>query len=111
MGVEKKQFVTHLWTLFQKVSSLSCIFRRGVKRSAPYRSTGAMREEARRWQRYRGETFPRGRQAFNGIKGPLGNGKSPRKVWISGERGGKPIAEPPDFFSRREVQIVQPNPC
>ena len=44
----EKQFVVHHWTLFQKVSSLSCIFMRGVKRSDPYRRTGAMREEARR---------------------------------------------------------------
>src|ERR1700743_1401110 len=51
MGVDEKQFVTHLWTLLQKMSNLACIFRRGVKRSAPYRRTGAMSEEAKRWQR------------------------------------------------------------
>ena len=34
-GVERKQFVTHLWTCLQKVSSLSCIFKSGVKRSEP----------------------------------------------------------------------------
>src|ERR1700760_4860920 len=51
MGVEEKQFVTHLWILLQNTSSLSCIFKRGVNRSAPYSNTGAMREEARRWQR------------------------------------------------------------
>ena len=49
--VEEKQLVTHLWVHLQKVLSLSCIFRQGVKRSAPYRSTGAIREEARPWQR------------------------------------------------------------
>ena len=51
IGVEEKQLVTHLGTLLQKVLSLSCIFRRGVKRSEPYRSIGAIKEEARRWQR------------------------------------------------------------
>ena len=51
IGVEEKQLVTHLWTLLQKVSSLSCIFRRGVKRSAPYNRIGAIKEEASRWQR------------------------------------------------------------
>ena len=51
IGVEEKQFVTHLWTLLQKVSSLFCIFKRGVKRSEPYRRIGAIREEASRWQR------------------------------------------------------------
>ena len=51
IGVEEKQLVTHLWTRLQKVSSLSCIFRRGEKRSEPYRRIGAIREEARRWQR------------------------------------------------------------
>ena len=49
--VEEKQLVTHLWTLLQKVSSFSCIFRRGVKRSEPYRRIGAIKEETRRWQR------------------------------------------------------------
>ena len=49
--VEEKQLVTHLWTLLQKVSSLSCIFRRGVKRSAPYNRIRAIKEEASRWQR------------------------------------------------------------
>ena len=51
IGVEEKQLVTHLWTLLQKVSSLSCIFRRGVNRSAPYNRIGAIKEEASRWQR------------------------------------------------------------
>ena len=51
IGVEEKQLVTHLWTLLQKVSSLSCIFRRGVKRSKPYRKIGAINEKASRWQR------------------------------------------------------------
>ena len=61
IGVEEKQLVTHLWTLLQKVSSLSCIFRRGVKRSAPYRKIGATREEARRWQRYGGDPCREGK--------------------------------------------------
>ena len=50
-GVEEKQLVTHLWTLLQTVSSLSCIFWKGIKRSAPYKRIGAIREEASRWQR------------------------------------------------------------
>ena len=51
IGGEEKQLVTHLWTFLQKVLSLSCIFRRGVKRSEPYRRIGAIKEEASRWQR------------------------------------------------------------
>ena len=51
IGVEEKQLVTHLWALLQKVSSLSRIFWRGVKRSAPYSKIGAIKEEASQWQR------------------------------------------------------------
>ena len=46
IGVEEKQLVTHLWMRLQNVSSLSCIFMRGVKRSEPYRRIGAIREVA-----------------------------------------------------------------
>ena len=51
IGVEEKQLVIHLWALLQKVSTLSCIFRRGVKRSAPYKKIGVIKEQASRWQR------------------------------------------------------------
>ena len=46
IGVEEKQLVTHLWMRLQKLSSISCIFMRGVKRSEPYRRMGAIREVA-----------------------------------------------------------------
>ena len=51
IGVEEKQLVTHLWMRLQKVSSLSSIFMRGVKRSEQYKRMGPIREEASRWQR------------------------------------------------------------
>ena len=48
IGVEEKQLVTHLWMRLQKVSSLSSIFMRGVKRSEPYSRIGGIREVASR---------------------------------------------------------------
>ena len=51
IGVEEKQLVVHLWTLLQKVSSVSCIFRRRVKRSEPYRRIGTISKVASWWQR------------------------------------------------------------
>ena len=79
-GVEKKQLVTHLCTCLQKVSSLSCIFMRGVKRSAPYRRTGAIREEASRWQRYRGRPLPGGERRLTASKAPCAR-ESLRAQW------------------------------
>ena len=69
-GVEEKQLVTHLWTLLQKVSSLSCIFRRGVKRSELYRRIGVIREEARRWQRYGERPVPVGERRLTASRAP-----------------------------------------
>ena len=60
----------------------------------------AMAEERR-------EAFPRGGQALDCFKGPLGEGQSPGEVRVSGEGGGKPVAEPPDFILRGEVEVVQ----
>ena len=70
IGVEEKQLVTHLWARLQKVSSLSCILRSGVKRSAPYKSTGVMREEARRWQRNGERPFPGGDEYLTASRAP-----------------------------------------
>ena len=41
IGLEEKKLVIHLWTLLQKVSSLSCMFRRGVNRLGPSRIGGS----------------------------------------------------------------------
>ena len=49
IGVGEKQLVTHVWTLLQKISSLSCILWRGVSWSEPYRRIGAIKEEVRWW--------------------------------------------------------------
>ena len=70
IGVERKQFVTHLWTSLQKESSRSCIFMRGMKKSEPYRRIGAMREEASRWQWYGGRPLPGGERRLTASKVP-----------------------------------------
>ena len=70
IGVDIKQLVTHLWTRLQNESSLSCISMRGVKRSAPYSRTGAIREEARQWQRYGGRPLPGGERRFTASSAP-----------------------------------------
>ena len=51
VGVEKKLFVVHRWTLCQKLSMLLSAEEFGVRRSAPYVSLGRRRWLAMRWQR------------------------------------------------------------
>ena len=51
VGVEKKLFVFHLWTLCQKLFMLLRAEEFGVRRSAPYISIGRRRPLAARWQR------------------------------------------------------------
>ena len=48
-----------------------------------------------------GKSFPRWRQIFDSFEGTLGKGEPPREMWISRERGGEPIAEPPDLLLGR----------
>ena len=48
-GVDERQLVAHLNTLFQKTSSLWVIVPLGTKRSAPYATTGSRRDETKRW--------------------------------------------------------------
>ena len=55
----------------------------------------------------RREAFSWGGQAFDCLESSLGEGQSPREVRVSGEGGGKPVAEPPDFILRGEVEVVQ----
>jgi len=51
VGVEKRFFVVHLWTLCQKLfMSLSAVYF-GVRRSALYVSMGRRRPLAMRWHR------------------------------------------------------------
>ena len=87
IGVEEKQLVTHLWMCLQKVSSLSCIFMRGVKRSEPYRRMGAIREEARRWQRNGGRPLPGGERRLTALKAPCTR-DSLRAKWALVDREG-----------------------
>jgi len=51
VGVEKKLFVVHLWTLCQKLFMLLSAEGFGVRRSAPYVSMGRRRPVAMRWHR------------------------------------------------------------
>jgi len=51
VGVEKKLFVVHRWTLCQKLSMLLSAEEFGVRRSAPYVSMGRRRPLAMRWHR------------------------------------------------------------
>ena len=87
IGVAEKHFVTLLWTCLQKESSLSCIFMRGVKKSEPYRRIGAMREEARRWQRYGGRPRPGGERRLTASKAPCARERRQAK-WALVDRGG-----------------------
>ena len=87
IGVEEKQLVTHLWMRLQKVSSLSCIFMRGVKRSEPYRRIGATKEVARRWQRYGGRPLPGGERRLTASKAPCAR-ESLRAKWALVDRDG-----------------------
>jgi len=58
VGVEKKLFVVHLWTLCQKLSMpLSTVYV-GVRRSAPYVSMGQRRPVATRCHRNGGTPAP-----------------------------------------------------
>ena len=41
-----------------------------MKRSEPYRRIGAIREEASRWQRYRGRPLPGGERRLTASKAP-----------------------------------------
>ena len=87
IGVEEKQLVTHLWMRLQKVSSLSCIFMRRVKRSEPYRRIGAIKEEASRWQRYGGRPLPGGERRYTASKAPCDR-ESLRAKWALVDRDG-----------------------
>ena len=87
IGVEEKQLVTHLWTRCQNTSNLSCIPERGVYRSAPYRSTGARREEASLSQRYGGRAFPGGESLLIVSKTPWASDSLLLK-WALEESGG-----------------------
>ena len=111
LGLEKKQFVTHLGTCLQKELSLSCIFMRGVKRSEPYRRIGAMREEASWWQRYGGKAFARGGEAVDGVEGALGQGQTAGEVGVGGQGRGKPVPQPPDLVFGGKVKVVKPDAC
>jgi len=51
VGVEKRFFVVHRWTLFQKLSMLLSVEEFGVRRSAPYVSMGRRRPLAIKWHR------------------------------------------------------------
>ena len=51
MGVDEKQLVVHLCTLCQKLLSLVREPTLGVKRSAPYKRMGAMRDVENLWHR------------------------------------------------------------
>jgi len=51
VGVEKKLFVVHRWTLCQKLSMCLSAEEFGVRRSAPYVSMGRRRPLAIRWHR------------------------------------------------------------
>jgi len=51
VGVEKKLFVVHHWTLCQKLSMLLSAEEFGVRRSAPYVSMWRRRPLAMRWHR------------------------------------------------------------
>ena len=51
LGVEKRLFVVHRWTLCQKLSKLLIAEEFGTKRSAPYLSMGRRRPLAMRWHR------------------------------------------------------------
>jgi len=86
-GVEEKQLVTHLWTRCQNTSNLSCIIIRGVYRSAPYKRTGARREEASLWQRYGGRSFPGGESLLILLKALWARASLLLK-WALEERGG-----------------------
>jgi len=86
-GVEEKQLVTHLWTRCQNTSNLSCIFVRGVYRSAPYRRTGGSREEASLWQRYGGRPFHGGESLLIVSRAP-GARDSLLLKWVLVEREG-----------------------
>jgi len=86
-AVEEKQLVTHLRTRCQNTSNLSCILTRGVYRSAPYRRTGARREEASLWQRYGGRPFPGRESLLLMSKGPWARDSLLLK-WALEERGG-----------------------
>ena len=51
IGVEEKQLETQCSTRRQKTSSLSCILRRGERRLASYKRTGARSDRASLWHR------------------------------------------------------------
>ena len=70
MGVEERQFVAHLCTLWQKTLSLEREPALGQTRSAPYRRMGATRDVASLWHRYGASAVPGGLWRLIGAKAP-----------------------------------------
>src|SRR5205807_8861196 len=69
-GVEEKQLVIHLRTLFQKTVILSCIVVLREKRSQPYVRIGRRRPIARRLFRYGGRPEPGEESCLTVAKAP-----------------------------------------
>ena len=66
---------------------MSYIFSRGVNRSAPYQSTEAMREKAKRWQRKGARPLPGGNRLLTASKAPWARASFLEK-WELAEREG-----------------------
>ena len=54
-----------------------------------------------------GKADPRGGERFDSHKGPLGLGQPLDKVGGGGDRGGEPVAQPPDLSFGRENRPVK----
>ena len=70
VGVAENQFGVHLWTLCQKVLRRAEVPTLGVKRSAPYRRMGAIRDVASLWHRYGARPAPGGLRRLIWAKAP-----------------------------------------
>ena len=70
-GVERKQLVTHRWTVRQNTSMCLSGLPEGAKRSAPYSIIGAMREVANLWHRWGEKPDPGGDRRLIEAKAPL----------------------------------------
>ena len=96
MGVEKRLFLVHRWTLCQKLfMPLSAVYV-GVRRSAPYVSMGQRRLVAMGWHRKGCTPAPGEERRFEEGDDGLGQGEPMPEVVRGGEGGVEPVAQPPN---------------
>lgn len=55
------------------------------------------------------ETFARGGESFDSLKGTLGEGQSAREVSVGGQGWGKPVSQPSNLYFGEEVKVVRPD--